>query len=40
MIADFKDLSGSENLGGLSDLNKHDNISGLNDLNSLFGPKK
>ena len=40
MIADFKDLSGSENLVGLSDLNKHDNISGLNDLNSLFGPKK
>jgi hypothetical protein len=37
LIIDFKNLSGFENLSGLSDLNRHDNITGLNDLNSLSG---
>ena len=41
-IVDFKDLSCSENLHGLSlsDFNRYDIITGLTDLNSLFGLKR
>ena len=38
-LFNFKCLSGSKTINGLSDLTRCDNITGLNDLNSILGLK-